>query len=414
MIKKRVSVELKKGINLIIVRPLWDYPITRGALVLHTGAYKDPEGKKGLSSVFSDLLNERSKLLEKMELYGAKIKSSASLTRSFVSFAFLNSNLKKSFALLSEFVADFTPDSGLLNVVKGKRIDKLSILEDDPEYIISRKLQEVVYKKSVLSNPVSGLKEDIENISLKDVESYYNHEFLESPIDIVIVSSVSWSRIRSMVENVVEKFTPKDIKIPSPPVGYTAEKILMRKKKLGNVFVTYFIPAWGVGTEEYLPLKLVSYVLGEGSFNSRLMRKLREDLALAYYVTSGVSRGFTIHGKRYTGYFEVAAEARMEAKERLIEELEKSIKSIVNYGITREEFELAKSYYIGMERKRGETYKDILDTILAERIYNLKENYFLGIRDEIKKVTMNDVKKVLLNLGEKDFSRIILEEEKSE
>jgi len=414
MIKKRINIKVKEGVNLIIIKPLWNYPITRGALLLHTGAYKDPEGKKGLSSVFSDHLNERSKLLEKMELYGAKIKASASLTKSFVSFAFLNRSLKKSFSFLSEFVADFIPDLELLNVVKGKRIDRLSILEDDPEYIISKRLQEIVYRNSTLSNPVSGVKEDIDNITVKDVENYYKHNFLNSQVDIVIVTSVNWRRIFSMIANVVEKFTPKEIEIPAPPAPYTPCKVLMNKKHLGNVFVSYFVPAPGIGMEEYLPLKLISYTLGEGSFSSRLMKRLREELGLAYYVTSGLSRGFTVNGQRYTGYFEVTAESGKKVKGKLIEEIELSIKTILEHGITEKELEIAKSYYIGVERKRGETYKDILDTILAERIYNLKENYFLKIRDEIKKVKMEDIKRAISVLKEKEFSRIILEEGESE
>ncbi|GEM_PF-5948273 len=414
MLKKRISIEIKKGVNLIIAEPLWSYPVTRGAIILSTGAYKDPVGKRGLASVFSDVLNERSNLLEKLEIYGAKIKSHASLTRSFVSFAFLNMRLKKSFSLLSDFMSDFTPDIETFNIVKGKKIDRLSILEEDPEYLISRKIQEIMYPDSNLSNPVSGKKEDIENLTLMDIENYYKKEFLRSQVDIVIVSTLNWKRIQDLIVNVIEKFRPQEVGLPSFPSSYISKKIVLRKNKLGNVFVSYFLPVPGVGTDAYLPLKLISYVLGEGSFNSRLMKRLREDLGIAYYVSSGVSRGYTVNGERFHGYFEISAETVKESKDRLIKEIENLIKVVHENGIMEQELQLAKSYYIGVERKRGETYRDILDTILLERIYNLEENYFLNIRNEIENVTMNDVQEAMQTLKKQEFSRIILEEEKGE
>ena len=411
MIKKRVDLEIKKGIRLIIVKPVWDYPVTRGALIFHTGAYKDPEGKKGLSSIFFDLLNERRDIIDKMESLGARIKASSSLTKSFVSFAFLNAKLKKSFDLLIEFIKQFDVDEALLNIVKRKKNSSLALLNEDPEYLITRKLYEIIYPQSELSNPVVGIKEDIENIVFDDIKRFYKEEFLNAFLDIVVVSSEHWKRIKAFVEKITEFFSPSRIKMPTSPEAYIPQNIIIKKKHLGNVFVSYVVPACEEGTSEYLPLKLLSYILAEGSFNSRLVKRIREELGLAYYISSNTSRGFSVHDKKFRGYFEIIAETGKENRERLIHEIEHSIKEVFNFGITDEELQTAKSYYIGVERKRGETYKDILNTLMTERLYNLEKNYFMNIKDEINKVEKESIMASLDRMKEKHFSRIQLVEE---
>lgn len=414
MIRKRVNIRLKDGINLVIVKPVWEYPITRGVLMLHTGAYIDPPDKKGLSTVFFALLTERPNLLEKMETFGARINASVSLAKGFISFAFLNSSLKRSFSLLTKFIDDFVVNQDLLRIVKEKKKDRLSIMEDDPQYLIAQRVQNIVYSNSSLSNPISGSRNGITKIGVKDIEDYYLREFLGAHLDIIIVSTASYNRIQRMVEDFVEKFNPRGVKIPDIPARYTPKKVIIRKKNVKNVFINYFVPVGGIGTDEYLPLKMISYVLGEGSFNSRLVKRLREELGLVYYISSDISKGVVVNGKRYDGYFEIIAETSKREERRLVMEIDESLRNIFENGISEKELEIAKKYYIGIERKRGETYKDILRTILAERIFSLKENFFMDAVKYVERIRMEDVERVRHRLDPLQFSTILLKEDGDE
>ncbi len=413
MIKKRIDVDAGNNRRIIVVRPLWDYPITRGTVLLYNGAYLDGK-KNGLSGVFYDLLNERSKLNEKLEKLGAKIRAQNALTKSFINFAFLNLKIKKSFKLLSEFIGSLEFNENDFEIVRKKRIDRIAILEEDPEFILSRNVHKIVYSGSSLANSTYGTKNGIENITLRDVEGFYTNVFAKSHVDIIVVSSYKTQKIVEFVEGIIDYFDGSFLKPPEEPEKYAAQSVKLSKKHITNAYLSFFTPVLIENEEDYLSLKLLSYILGEGSFNARLLNRLREELGLVYYASSGLNRGFVVRNMRFPGYFDVIAETGKENVDRVSIEIEKIRDEVLSGKIKENELEVAKNYYIGLERRRGETYKDILNTILTERIYKLERNYYTKIKEQIKRIGMKEIIKAASLLRSHRFSRIILEGESEE
>ncbi len=409
MIKERVDIKLDENRNIILVKPLWDYPIVRGAIVFHNGAYLDNEEKSGLSSVFYDLLNERQDINEKLERVGAKVTASSMLTKSFVYFSFLSARTKRSFDFLHEFLNRVEFDERKLEFVKRKRLDRLAIQEEDPEYIISRKIQQIVYSNSLLANAVYGTREGIQNVEMKDIEEFYKNVYKKSRIDIIVVASSNYTKVRRYLEEMADLFTGEFVRIPDVKDEYRPEELVIKKKNIVNAYVSFFTPVPALEEEYFLSLKILSYILGEGSFNARLLKRLREELGLVYYASSGLNRGFVIGNKKVQGYLDIIAETARDKAELVAEEIKRIRDNIIEKNVSSDELELAKNYYIGLERKRGETYRDVVNTFLTERIYGLEKNYYLGLVEKIRKISLKDMAKAMELLKAHRFSRITLE-----
>ncbi len=411
MIKRRIDIDAGENRRVIVAKPLWDYPVTRGTILLHHGAYLDGD-KKGLSGVFYEILQERNRLNEKFEMLGAKVSAQNALSKSFVHFAFLNVKIKKSFETLAEYISlpEFTLKD--LEIAKKKRINRIAISEEDPEYIISRAVHRILYRGSELANSVYGEKDGIKSITLKDIERFYSEIFLRSHVDIIVVSSYNTRKIIDFARKIINHFEGSFLKIPRSPAEYEPKNIRLFKENIANAYLSYFTPVSIRNEKNYLSLKLLSYILGEGSFNARLLNRLREELGLVYYATSELNRGFIIKDKYFPGFFEVVAETGMENVEEVSLEIEKIRNEILSGKIMKDELDMAKNYYIGMEKRRGETYREVLNTILTERIYKLERNYYVKLIDRIREIELKDIENAAALLNTHRFSRIVLEGKK--
>ncbi len=95
--------------------------------------------------------------------------------------------------------------------------------------------------------------------------------------------------------------------------------------------------------------KIASFILGSSGFGSRMMEEIRVKRGLAY---SAYSRFIVNKTHSYfSGYLQTKLESADEAK-KVVKEL---VKNFIQNGVTQEELESAKKFFLGSEPLRNET-----------------------------------------------------------
>ena len=128
----------------------------------------------------------------------------------------------------------------------------------------------------------------------------------------------------------------------------------------------------------------MNQILG-GSFGSRLVDKLREDLGYTYSIGSG----FNTPAEQ--GYFRVRASVRNDVAGPALQAILDEIEGIRSEPVESEELEEVKSNIIGRYALRLESYQDFVVELASLRLAGLPLERLSTYLADIENVTQDDV-----------------------
>lgn len=303
--------------------------------------------KAGLASFFAEMMNEDTKnyTAEQMSRTLQKLGSSVNVNSGLDGITFsvqcLKKNLDATLKLLEERMLNplFTEEA--FNRIKKQTLEGFKIAKTQPAVVASAVFAKVNYgDKHILGVAEDGNEESVKNISLQDIQSYYNNYMTSQGVNVVVVGDIKEDEMLPRL-TFLNKLPNKKIELPSvadaPPVDKT--KIYM--VDIPKAAQTEFRVGYPTGlkfdaTGEYYRTRLMNYALG-GSFNSRLNLNLREDKGWTYGARSAYN------ADKYSGEFEFSAGIKAEATDSALIEVMNELKNYASHGITEEELRFMKN-----------------------------------------------------------------------
>jgi len=303
--------------------------------------------KIGLARIFGIMMNEDTKNYtgEQMQAELQKLGSSVSVNSSFDGIVFrvqtLKKNLDRTLALLEERMLNpkFTQDA--FSRIQKQTIEGFKQSKSQPAFIASEVFAKMNYGGSILGLSESGTEYTVKNLTLKDVEGYYNNYMTSKGSKLVVVGDVTESEILGKIA-FLKKLPAKDIKLPvvaAVPTNVDKTKIYL--VDVPKAAQTEFRVGGVTGlkydaTGDYYRAMLTNYPLG-GAFNSRINLNLREDKGWTYGARSGFS------ADKYSGTFSFSSGIRANATDSALVEVIKELKNYAKTGVTDEELKFMKS-----------------------------------------------------------------------
>jgi zinc protease len=336
--------------------------------------------KLGLASFFADMMNEDTKnyTAEQMSVALQKLGSSIEVSSSRDAIVFsvqaLKKNIDKTLALLQErmFNAKFTDNT--FKRIQRQTLEGLKQLKTRPAAVADDVSAVVNYGPDhIFGMNENGTESSIKNITIQDVEAYYNNNMTSKNAKVVIVGDVTQNEILPKLA-FLNKLPNKDINIPA--VNAKPKEVEKSKIYLVNIpkaAQTEFRVGYVTGlkydaTDEYYKANLMNFTLG-GGFNGRVNIDLREDKGWTY----GARTAFD--GDQYTGDFMFSSGIKADATDSALTELMKDLKTYVDGGIKDEELVFMKNAIGQRDALRYETGAQKAGFIQRILEYNLPANY---------------------------------------
>jgi predicted Zn-dependent peptidase len=140
---------------------------------------------------------------------------------------------------------------------------------------------------------------------------------------------------------------------------------------------------------DHIAVSVMNYILGGGSFVSRIMSRVRSDEGLAYSASSNFSPG-TYYPGLFTAAFQSENGRCAQAATIVLEEMRK----IREEKISAEELELSQNYNIEVFPRFFATAGQIAGTFASDEYTGREEGYWQNYRDRIAGVTADEVQRV--------------------
>ncbi len=369
--------------------------------------------KIGLASFFSDMMNEDTKnySAEQMAVELQKLGSSVTVSSKFDGITFsiqsLKKNLDQTLALVEErmFNPKFTESAFSRN--QKQILENFKQTKSQPASVASDVIAKVNYgPNNFLSMSEDGTEYTVKNLTLKDIQGYYNMNMTSQGTKVVIVGDVKQEEILPKLA-FLDKLPNKKIELPkvnATPMAIDQTKVFIvdiPKAAQSEIRVGYATGLKYDATGDYYRARLANYALG-GDFNSRLNLNLREDKGWTY----GASSRF--NGDEYTGEFQFSSGIRADATDSALVEVMKEIKNYAENGITDDELKFMKNSLGQRDALNYETGFQKAGFIGRILDYNLPANFVEQQNKILAKITKQEIDAVAKNLLHPDKMNILL------
>ncbi len=328
--------------------------------------------KNGLVTMSSSLLNEGDIKLGSIE-FAKELENRAidlSVHNGRETLVFTIESLKEQFdfaldKLISVVKSPNYKDEVFKKIVK-KRLAILEKKQDDFDYIAANGLRSILFKGTPLEEPSLGTKESIKALKLDDLKEFINSHIRLDNLIVVAGGNFTKDEIKSIVKKFASNLTRGKVEEIGKYIANSSKETKSIKKDTKQAYIYFGAPyTMDVNDTKKVIGKVASHILGSSGFGSRLMEEVRVKRGLAY---SAYSR-FVVN--RSSSYFSGYLQTKLEKQTEAIGVVKEVVENFVKNGITNDELESAKKFFLGSEPLRVE--------ILSQRVGRAFSEYYSGL-----------------------------------
>lgn len=379
-------------------------------------AAKDPS-KAGLPNVVAAMLNDDTQQMtaeeisSKLAILGSRVRAGASGNDMSFGVYSLTKNLDKTLAILQERMFHPKFNQETLERIKKQMIQGLANAKTQPANVATNVFNKLLFgKDNIRTYGVGGTEETIKNITLADVQSFYDNNFAPNITSAVIVGELTEADAKAKLA-FLNNWKSKQVTIPDSPMPTAAPQantiyiVDVPRAAQSEIRIGYFTGINYDATGLFYQLVLTNYALG-GGFNSRLNMDLREEKGWTYGANSGFAGG------KFGGIFNAGAGVRAASTDSAAMEFVKEIRQYAKEGITPTELTFTKSSIGQSDALKYETNEQKAAFLARIQEYNLspdfvtKQNEILSNLtkaqvDELAKKYLDVTKMTMLIVGDK-------------
>ena len=320
-----------------------------------------------------------------------------------VSARFLSDTREEAIQLLKQALTTPRFDKEAMERVRKQIISIIASNQKNQNKIAQSKLYELTFPDHIYSSSGLGSTEKITLLNGNDLRQAHKVAITRDRISVSIVGDISEIQAIEMLDELLENLPNSSKLLP---------KRVRANLDLGTVLVDYpspqsvaFFTFKGISRtdQDFFAAFVMNHILGGGGFNSRLMKKIREERGLTYSVNTSLAQ--YDHAELYLGMFQSSNDKISEA----IGILKKEIALLANNGVNQEELEEAKKFLIGAYPLRFDGNVRIANILAGMQFMGLDKEYIKLRNVMVSAVTSEDVARVAKRLlSSKEFTLVVV------
>jgi zinc protease len=373
--------QLSNGITLFVLENHANPTVSLSGY-LKAGAFFNPPGKDGLSSITASMLNKgtarRSKIeiAEPLEFAGARIGISSNTFTVSVTGQSLSRDFPLIITTLAEELREPSFPAEELEKLKQRIIASIREDQDETRVRAYERLSQILYPEGNPFHRLAAEKliQQVETIITDDIREFYRSHYGAGSVILAVVGDVEADRVRTVVEENLGDWTGApvhEIDLPETPLSTEAKRDVVPMKDKSNCDIVIGHPSrLRRSNPDYLAARIANSALGQSTLSSRLGLKVRDEMGLTYGIysslgESGIGDGpFTIGVTVAPQNIELAIDTTLEI-----------VRDYLANGIREDELKDEQSSSIGSYKVGLATNGGMASQIASAELFGLGVNY---------------------------------------
>jgi zinc protease len=382
-----------KGIEAWLVEE-HTVPVIAVSFAFEGGSAQDPAGKAGVAYMLSGLLDEGAGPLDSrafqtaLDEYSIGLSFDASRDTFSGSLQTLSEHRDEAVRLARLALTEPRFDAEPVERIRSQIVTSIKAGERDPGEIASRAMMEAVFGSHPYAAPYEGTAESVAGITADDLRAYRNKIIARDNLKVAVVGDIDAAALGPMLDQIFGDLPVKANRIGIPDVAPREAKAIDVPMAIPQAIIQVAGNGLKRDDPDFITASVASYILGGGSFSSRLYEEIREKRGLAYSVWLGLVP------LDHAGLWMVSTSTRADQAGTVVALIEEEVKRFAEEGPTEQELAEAKAYLIGSYPLRFDTSGDIAEQLLAIQLEDLGIDYVKKRNDLIAAVTIDDIRRV--------------------
>jgi zinc protease len=374
-------------------------PIVSMKVAWRGGASLDPADKAGLAYLASSTMDEGAGELdsknfqERLSDLAIQLSFDASKDSFSGSLKTLSENTKEAFRLFGLAITGPRFDDEPVERIRGQILASLNRKLSDPNSLAGRAWFELAFGDHPYAQPSEGTIDTMAAITRDDLAAFAKTRLGKDNMQIGVVGDISAKELGVLLDKTFGAL-PEQAGISAIPQTEPLPEAAIRIIPQDIPQSVVIFGGQGVKRDDpdYYAAYVLNYILGGGSFQSRLTEEIREKRGLVYSVYSYLYP-MKAAGLQMGGF----GTSNASVKDAL-DLVEVELLRIREEGVTKEELAAAKTYLNGSFPLSLSSNDSIADILVAMQFSNLPIDYLNDRPALINAVSEEDIKRVAQKL----------------
>ena len=363
------------------------------------GTATDPAEKAGLANMVSGLLDEgagdlsSAEFQERLDDVAAKMSFSAESDYFTGSLTTIADRRDEAFELFSLAITEPRFDEDAVERIRAQIGAIVSRNRDSPDWIAADAWYKAALGDHPYALPDDGTPESIARIERADLAGFAGRVFTRDNLKLAVVGPISAPELGTLLDRTFGAL-PEKADIPAIPDIEIAPdgQVMVVVRDFPQSVVIFGLQGLARDDPDFIPAFVMNYMLGGGSFSSRLMEEVREKRGLAYSI------GTYLNPLDHAAMLFGQVGTKNERVGETLAIVRKEMKRMAGEGVTAEELEDAKTYLTGSYPLRFTSNSSIANQLLGIQLEDLGIDYVDRRNALIEAVTEEDIARVAKRL----------------
>lgn len=359
------------------------------------GAAHDPSGKEGLATLLSATMDEGAGDMPS-EAFRDRLSDTA------VSLSFeagrddFNSELKtlsenrdEAFRLLRLALTEPRFDAEPVGRMKRDIISGILRDEQNPNDVANREWFRQAFGEGAYASPRDGTVQSVTSLTSDDLRDLHGRLVARDNMKISVVGDIDAQTLGRLLDETFGAL-PARASLPDLPETFEVSGAAFRGVEMDTPQTVIRFGFEGLLRDDpdFIPAFVLNYILGGGSFSSRLYEEVREKRGLAY----GVFTALQPYDR--AGLWIGGTATRADRAEETLAVIRAEIERLASEGPTEAELDAAKTYLTGAYPLRFDTNSKIARQLTGIQREDLGIDYVQRRNAMIEAVTLDDLRRV--------------------
>ena len=385
-------------------------PLFNITAIVNCGGLYAPKEKAGLDTVLGDQLikggtktREGTAIEERIDFLGGSLNFNVGERISTLTLSVLTKDLDEGLALFFDVLMDPVFREEPLKLAKARFVEQLRQANDQPDGVLSREYEKLLYGDNALT--WQPTKASYEGITTADLKAFHAKYF--SPKNAIL--AVSGDFAKADLKAKIDKFAagwkgtavafpalPKGFPAPEPGVYFIQKAINQGYINLGHLGIEDTNP-------DFFAVQVMNFILGGGSFTSRITTKVRSDEGLSYNQGSRFTTRWGFPGT-FSGYVQTKSSTVGYAVSLILAEFNR----IRTEPVSDAEMETAINYFLESFADAFQSAQATMSSFANLEMTGKPLDYYKTFRTKIQAVTKARVQEVATKYVHPDQAAIMI------
>ena len=371
-------------------------PLFNVTALVRCGAIYDPLERNGLSALVGGVMRSGGtksisgdSLNILLEYIGGSLETTIGTELGSASLSVLAKDQDLGLKLLADLLRNPAFPQEKLDLAKTDLKNLIKRRNDNPNRMVSTYFSNTLYG----DHPYGRILDwsSVKGLTVQDLADYHQRFFVPNGIILGISGDFNKTELLSKITQYFGDWKKSSLPLPSQPeVALTYHPgVYQVRKDINQAYL--MIGELGIKRDnpDRYAVGLLNYVLGGGSFTSRLTSRVRSDEGLAYHVASS----FDTYSRDY-GTFAAECQTKSVTAYKATKIITEEIEKIRKEGVTEQELEDARNSIINSLVFRFDTSSKIVSNLVSSEYDGYPPDYFEKYLDNYRRVTLADIKRV--------------------